>query len=483
MQYVPFSSDFPASTYAQWRGLAENSLQGAEFDASLFSQTADGIRIEPLYPKALNRPMLTLRTDEARSWVVAQRVDHPDPASANELVLAELKNGANGLVLVGAETPAARGFGLPSMSIKVLDQTLQGASLDRVLVRLDAGIAAIAAAKGLCDLALQRGLRPDVLDFDFGVDPVGVLARSSGSSFNRNMLDSAATLLSALPGSRVFIADGRPYHEAGGSEGQELACVIATALFYLRAIEEHGQGLDAARHSISFLLVADTDIFLTLAKFRALRLLWARIEKACGLRPAPIRVYAETSWRILTRRDPHLNIVRGTVAAFAAGLGGADALTVLPFTQALGLPNAFARRLARNTQSILRDEARLSDVADPTAGAGAFEALTQAVCAHAWQQFQMIEKAGGMPAALSNGEIQSSIFVMREKRQREIQAGKRMIVGTIGFANSTERLASVLRNTPFDCIDSVGMTTIAPLSSYRDSEPFEYPHNAAEISA
>ncbi|MBQ0818795.1 methylmalonyl-CoA mutase, partial [Microvirga sp. HBU67558] len=132
----------------------------------------------------------------------------------------------------------------------------------------------------------------------------------------------------------------------------------------------------AARRALSFLLVADADEFLTVAKLRALRRLWARVEQACGLEPKPIRLHAETAWRMTTRRDPWVNILRTTIAAFSAGIGGADAITVLPFTAALGLPDAFARRIARNTQLILLDESNLARVADPAAGAGGFETLT-----------------------------------------------------------------------------------------------------------
>src|SRR5205085_195895 len=140
------------------------------------------------------------------------------------------------------------------------------------------------------------------------------------------------------------VADGRVIHSAGGSEAQELAFALSSAVTYLRALEASGIGLDAARRLIYFRLAADADQFLTIAKFRALRKLWARVEQACGLDPAPAYVAAETAWRMLTRRDPYVNILRSTVAVFAAGIGGADAITVLPFTAALGLPDRFARR-------------------------------------------------------------------------------------------------------------------------------------------
>src|SRR6202007_1517246 len=134
--------------------------------------------------------------------------------------------------------------------------------------------------------------------------------------------------------------------------------------------------------------------------------LWARIEAACGLAPAPAFISAETAWRTLARRDPHVNILRATIAVFAAALGGADAITVLPFTAALGLSDRFARRIARNTQLVLLEESHLAKVADPSAGSGSVEDLTDQLCRAAWALFREIEAAGGLPAAPANGIVQ-----------------------------------------------------------------------------
>src|SRR5262249_45822957 len=163
----------------------------------------------------------------------------------------------------------------------------------------------------------------------------------------------------------LLVADGRVVHGAGGTETQELAYVIAAAVTYLRTLEAHGIALDDARRMIFFRLAADADQFLTIAKFRALRMIWARVEESCGLTPEPTFIAAEIAWRMMTRNDPQVNILRTTIATFAAAVGGADAITVLPFTSALGLPDAFARRIARNTQLILIEEAGIGRVADP----------------------------------------------------------------------------------------------------------------------
>src|SRR5262249_47366036 len=202
-------------------------------------------------------------------------------------------------------------------------------------------------------------------------------------------------------------ADGRVIHSAGGSEAQELAYALAVAVGYLRALEARGIAVDAARGMIYFRLAAAADQFLTIAKFRALRMLWARVEQACMLAPSPPFVAAETAWRMMTKRDPYVNMLRATIAVVAAALGGADAIAVLPFTMALGLPHLFARRIARNTQLVLLEESNLARVTDPAAGAGGVEDMTAQLCRAACARFQEIEQAGGASDALRTGMIQS----------------------------------------------------------------------------
>ena len=236
---------------------------------------------------------------------------------------------------------------------------------------------------------------------------------------------------------RLTTADGRIVHNAGGSEAQELAFVLAVAVAYLRALEGAGVALDAARDMIGFTLAADADQFLTVAKFRALRKLWARVEQACGLAPKPAFVSAETAWRMMTRRDPWVNMLRTTIAAFSAGIGGADALSVLPFTAALGLPDRFARRIARNTQLVLLEESNLAKVADPAAGSGGIEDLTDKLCRAAWALFQEIEAAGGAPAALEPGLIQDKIAKVRAEREKRGRAPQ-------GHADGHQRLRAAV---------------------------------------
>jgi methylmalonyl-CoA mutase len=471
-----FAAEFPAASEALWRTLVDKVLKGAAFESKLVSHSPDGLRIEPLYPKAEGEPVGALRAEAGR-WTIVQRVDHFDPALANGLALTDLENGSDGLVLVISGAPSARGFGLRSGGIEDLEATLSGVMVDLIHIRLEAGRLSLEAGQNLLTLAERRGLNPAKLHLELGADPIGNLLSWGGATDTaREELERTAEFAAKWSengfAGRVFLADSRPLHEAGASEAQELAYVLANALSFLRALEAVGADLDAGRRQISFLLVADADEFLTLAKFRALRRLWAQIETACGLTQVPIRLHAETAWRMTTRHDPWVNILRDTVATFSAVLGGADSISVLPFTSPLGLPDAFARRIARNTQIILADEANLWRVADPAAGAGAFEGLTEALSQKAWTILQEIERDGGLIDSLQKGALQAEIAKVAAERAKNIARRKLPITGTSEFPNLVENLVDVLAPLPKQP-ETAREAGIAPLQSVRDAEPFE----------
>jgi methylmalonyl-CoA mutase len=263
-------------------------------------------------------------------------------------------------------------------------------------------------------------------------------------------------------------------HNAGGSEAQELAFALGSAVTYLRALEQGGMALQDAYEAIYFRLTADADQFLTMAKFRAMRKLWARVADAAGLSPKAAIVTAETAWRMLTRRDAYGNILRSTIAVAAAGLGGADAITVLPHTAPLGLPDGFARRVARNMQLVLLEESNLARVADPAAGSGGFEALTEQLCLSAWSQFQEIERAGGIWPALESGLIQRNVAAVRAARQQALARGKEILTGTNAYPDIAETPPAVLEVAPrVTTSDDPASATAPPLPRQRLAEPFE----------
>jgi methylmalonyl-CoA mutase len=472
------AGDFPAATYEDWRKLVDGVLKGAPFE-KLVGKTSDGIKIEPIYPRTKGARPIAGRA-AALPWQIMQRVDHPEPAKANAQALHDLENGATGLELEFAGGPGTRGFGLPDATPETLKRVFDGVILDAgISIALNPVLGRGNAGANLAALIEAQRIDPAGVDIRFNYQALSTMAvRGAAMAAWGAMEKPFATVIGELMG-RGFkgpfaLADGRPVHDAGGSEAQELAFALAVAVAYLRTLEAGHIALDAARSTVSFRLSADTDQFLTMAKFRALRLLWARVEQACGLASQPVFIAAETAWRMLTQRDPYVNMLRATMATFAAGLAGANAVTVLPHTLALGLPDAFARRVARNTQLILLEESNLAKVSDPAAGSGGIESLTQELCETAWSMFQEIEKAGGIFASLQQGLIQGKVAATRKARQQNIARRKEVLTGTSEFPNLQEAGVAV---------EDVKPTAPAPLgeanikfealTAMRLAEPFE----------
>jgi len=476
-----FSSAFAPFSEAEWRKAVEASLKGAAFD-SLVSQTSDAIALQPLY---LRREGPRASRGDGRAWRALARLDHPDAAAANEQALDDLANGADGLQVVFAGAGGAYGFGLGKFDSATLHRAFAGVRFDGALrLELDLGPEAESQATGFAGLVERSGADPAAFDLGFGLDPLGALARSGRAA--RAWEDEAPTLakLALFLRAKGFAgpylaADARCVHAAGGTPAQELAFALASALAYLRALGENGFALANARAAIAFRLTADADQFVTLAKFRALRLLWARVSEACGLAPRPARIHAESAWRVLSVRDPYVNVMRGATAAFAAGLGGADSVSALPFTLGVGLPDALARRLTRNSQFILLQESHLGFVADPAAGAGVYEALTQALCEKSWTLFQRLEGEGGLPRALIAGGFQRAVAEAAEKLARDAASLKTPITGVSAHPDLSEAKAEVLPASA-PAFAYPGEAIAPPMAPMRIAAPFERLRDAAD---
>jgi methylmalonyl-CoA mutase len=481
---LPLAAEFPAATGEQWRKLVEGVLKGAPFDKRLVGRTYDGLAIQPLYGRKAQAQPVTGRAPGA-AWTIMQRAEHPDPAAANAEALHDLENGATGLALVFAGAIGAYGYGLAADAAAIAG-VLDGVYLDAgIALDLDLSPQTKDAGSLLAALVKRRGVAPADTSIRFGFDPIGAAAIGGGSPLPWSGIApifNAAIADLKMQGFRgpFAPADGRVIHNAGGSEAQELAYVLAVAVEYLRTLEAGGIALDDARGMIYFRLVADADQFLTVAKFRALRKLWARVEEACGLAAAPALVAAETAWRMMTRRDPYVNMLRATIAVASAGFGGADAITVLPFTSAQGLPDRFARRSARNTQLVLLEESNLAKVADPAAGAGGIEDLTEKLCRAAWAQFQEIEQAGGAWAALEQGLIQKKASAVRAEREKAVARRKDALTGTSNFPNLAEAAVAVLDVPPVTVPPYAAAIKFEPLPPVRLAEPFEQLRDASD---
>ena len=439
---APLTAAFPPASAADWRALVEKTLKDAPFE-SLQRRTAEGLPIAPLYEGVGEAPAFTTRPFDAdRPWDIRGRVTHPDAAQANADLLTDLEGGAAS-ALIRIDPTGQDGVAVGSA--QGLARVLDGVMLELAPVALDSGFLGPKAADWLA--AVAKGSPAAKLFFH--LDPLSAFARGGESPGPiESHIVSAATvarrMADAYPDAGLFLASGQVVHEAGGGEAGELAFATAAALTYAKALVRAGLPMHEAWGRIVVGLAADADYFATLAKLRAARAVWARITAACGV-TSVLRVEARSSHRMLAAHDPWTNMLRLTASAVGASIGGADAVVLGGFTDALGLPTAFARRQSRNAQLVLMEEAHLGRVADPAAGSGYVEALTDEIARAAWAAFQAIEARGGLIAALADGHIAAATAQVREAR---VAAGPLKIVGVTAFPQPDQAPVAVERAVP-----------------------------------
>lgn len=454
----PAGPEFPAASRDQWQQLVEDvlaksgkpGLSGPEAERALATEVEDGLSVQPLYTAQDTAPDpgwpgFAPFTRGSRpqgavlaGWDVRQRHADPDPRRANEAILADLENGVTSLWLQAG--PA----GLPAGTLR---DALAGVYLDLAGIALDAGADFAAAARELLALYTEGPAAPGARQAagSLGADPLGLLARTGDDTETDDQLIEVAALAARcaaeFPGLRALTVDALPYHDAGASAAQELGLSMATAVSYLRTLTESGLTAEAAAGQLEFRYAATADQFLTIAKLRAARRLWSRVAGACGIAGAGAaqRQHAVTSSVMMTRRDPWVNMLRTTVACLAAALGGADAITVLPFDAALGLPDDFARRIARNTQALLHDESSLGRVIDPAGGSWYVEHLTDQLARAAWEEFQQAERDGGLRAALGGGQVAGRIAANWARREASLARRREAVTGVSEFPNLAEQ--------------------------------------------
>ena len=441
---LPLAARFPPATRDQWIELVTGVLrrsglaEDADPVAALSSTTYDGIPVRPLYTAADAPPVpagtpgsapylrgATADGPTLTGWDVRQRHADPDPARLRASLLNDLETGATSVWLVLGEA------GLP---VADLPAALEGVYVDLAPVALDAGGQTADAAAAYLRLVGERGLDPAEIRGSLGADPIGLRART-GATADLGLL----TPRPDHPQLRVATVDATVYHDAGASDATELAVATAVGVAYLRALTDAGLDVDAALDAVEFRFAVSADQFASIAKLRAARRVWGRVAALCEAEPARgQRQHAVTSAAMMTRRDPWVNMLRSTVACFAAAVGGADAITVLPFDTALGLPDDLARRIARNTQSILHDESSLGRVLDAAGGSWYVETLSDQLAHAAWDGFTEIERAGGALAALDAGLIGDRIAASRQRRADDVAHRRAPLTGVTEFALPNE---------------------------------------------
>ena len=433
---VPLATGFPQPDHAAWVALVEKTLKGAPV-ASLTRRTLEGLPIEPLYDAAPDAPPIVRST---AGWDVRTTVAEPDPAGANADALAELAQGA-GSILLRLDPTGADGVAVGSADD--LARVLDGVLLDVAPVALDAGFLGARAADWLG--AAAKGAPAAQLSFH--IDPLSAFAVAGASPgpIEAHLIAAAtiaARLAETYPKASLCLASGRAAHEAGGGEALELGVAAASALAYAKALVRAGLPMAEAWDRIVLGLSVDADAFLGVAKLRAARRIWARLAGACGA-DLEARIEARSSGRMLTKADPWTNMIRLTAAGFAGAVGGADAVVLGAFTDALGPPTAFARRQSRNIQLVLAEEANLGRVIDPAAGSGYVEGLTDELARAGWSKFQAIEAAGGIVAALESGLIAGQIAETRAELAARLSRRELKVLGVTDFTGEDLRPADV----------------------------------------
>lgn len=459
---------YAAGTIESWRKSVDKVLAGADFEKKLVTPTLEGIAVQPLYTEAdwpgrddragfagappYRRGSLALGRSGAL-WDLRVKVEHPDPARARTEIDGAQKRGLGSLWLKldrqartgRAQAESDRDLGVSCVNARQLGELLAGVALERTPLALDAGGNALAAAACLVAAAQARGVSAAQLEGLLSGDPLGALASDgvlpgSLASAGEQLAALAVWATERAPKLRAATVSLAPYHDAGAHAAQELGMGLSTGVAYLRWMTAAGLSVSEAARQIAFSVPVGSDLFMEVAKLRALRQCWSQVVAACGGGAEDQRavVHAFTSTRTKTRRDPWVNMLRETTEAFAAAVGGADAITTAGFDRALGPSDDFARRIGENVQVILDEEAHVTQVADPAGGSYYVEQLTDALAERGWQLFQKIEAEGGMASALTSGRVAAWIEETAKARAASVAKRKQAITGVSEFAHVAE---------------------------------------------
>ena len=469
---TPTFSEFPPTPYEEWRKVVDKFLKGAPFEKRLITKTYEDIDLQPMYRRedVAGLPHLDSLPGFApylrgtsplgyvtQSWDVAQELPYATPAAFNEALRADMSRGQNAVNLVldhptlsgvdadQAEAAQVGKGGLSISSVADLARALDGVDLETTPIYIQASASALTFTALLAALVNQQGKSLAKVRGAVGMDPLSQLARDGHLSRDLDgiygvMAQLTTWAVANAPQLQTITVQGHPYHNGGASTTQELAFALATAVEYIRAMQNRGLNIDDIAPRIRFSLSVGTNFFMEIARLRAARLLWAKIVKAFGGsdESQKMSLHARTSSWNQTVYDPHVNLLRATTEAFSSAVGGCDSLHISPFDELLRTPDEFSRRIARNTHTVLREESHITRTVDPAGGSWYVENLTDSVGRKAWALFQEIEKQGGMVKALEAGAPQKQVADTAAKRAANIAKRKDIFVGSNMYPNLKE---------------------------------------------
>ncbi len=517
-------SEFPANSYAEWKAAAEALLKGAPFEKKLLTRTPEGITLQPIYNasdiegidavNSLPGADGNLRGTRAigyrgEPWEIAQELPFGEPTAFNSALQESLYRGQSALnvtldiaTLNGSDpdeapTGEVGACGLSLSCLEDIQAAFRDVMPEAVSFHLQGGCSGLALG-ALFETWLdgQEVLNKDAVKGSLGIDPLGILAASgtlptSLEQAYTEMAAAAKACLKERPGFRAVGASGLPYHQAGASAVEELACLLATGLAYLRVLQDKGLSIDEAAAQIRFTVSLGGNFFMELAKLRAFRVLWARIVTELGgsNEAAKALVHGRTGLFNKTRLDPYVNMLRTTTEALCGVTGGVDSLCVGAFDECIRTPDSFSARIARNTQVILQEECELTAVADPAGGSWFVEKLTDELGRAAWSAFQDIEKDGGMFESLSNGKLQKCFADTFTQKSKLLAQRRSSLIGTNQYPNATEkpletrpvdysavqsRRARALGNVRLSDTEESDQTVMNALGALTDADPGQW---------
>ncbi|MGG1657985.1 methylmalonyl-CoA mutase family protein [Brevibacillus sp. NRS-1366] len=472
-------NEFPIPTYQQWRQIVEKSLKGASFNERLVTQTYEGIELQPIYREedAADIPHLSslpgffpyVRGTEflgyvKKPWEVCQEMIYRDPVEFNKAIRQELERGQT-MINLRLDRAGLRGVdpheakkedigqgGVSISSVKDFDEALKGICLEKTPVFLQVGSVGLPIYAFLIAAIHKQNQDINELRGCIGMDPLGELAKEGTLPFSlKKAYGHMAHILSwakeHTPRLQTILVKSDPYHDAGGSAVHELAFALSTGVEYVREMQKHGFTIEDIASRIRFSFSIGSHVFMEIAKLRAARMLWATIVKSFGGSESAqkMTIHARTSAWSKTVYDPYVNMLRSTAEAFAAIIGGVDSLHVTPFDESIRPPDEFSRRIARNSQLILQQEAHLSKVIDPAGGSWYVEVLTDSLAQKVWTLFQEVERNGGMLKALEKSFPQTQVAQVAAQRAENISYRKDKIVGTNMYTNNEETSLSDLQ--------------------------------------
>jgi methylmalonyl-CoA mutase len=466
-------ADFPRKTLAEWDSLARKEIGGAAPD-SLVWQTPEGIPVKPLYtaedlegladldsfpgfPPFLRGPRATMYAN--RPWTVRQYAGFSTAEESNAFYRANLAAGQMGLS-VAFDLATHRGYdsdhprvvgdvgkaGVAIDSVEDMKVLFDGIPLDRMSVSMTmngavlpvlAGYIVAAEEQGVPAAKLSGTIQNDILK-EFMVRNTYIYPPAPSMRIVADIIEYTAR---HMPKFNSISISGYHMQEAGATAVQELAFTLADGLDYARAALSRGLKIDDFAPRLSFFFAIGMNFFMEVAKLRAARLLWARlVSRHSPQNPASLalRTHCQTSGVSLTEQDPYNNVIRTTIEAMAAALGGTQSLHTNALDEAIALPTPFSARIARNTQLILQEETGIAHVVDPLGGSYFVESLTASLATEAMKLIDEVEAMGGMTKAVESGMPKLRIEESAARRQARIDRGEDIIVGVNKYQSDGE---------------------------------------------